>query len=342
MSTTAAVVGCGDVSVVHFEACQALGIPVLAVADTDPAGLQRGLAQAPKAQGFASAAELVAAVEDGRLERPDVVHVATPHHQHADPTKLLLAAGLNVIQEKPLANSLAAAQQIVEAAAGSSSRIGICFQNRYNASAQALKQVLEDGELGEVLGGYGSVVWTRTPDYYQARPWRGRWDQAGGGLLINQAIHTLDLLQWFLGDPSEHGISGRASTLKYGDLIEVEDSANAMFTHPGAITSTFVGSLTNAVHRNVEVEIYGSLGTATISDGLHLRFADGRSHDVAERQAASGGRSYWGLSHQVLIEDFHNRLADPEPFWIGPEQAMASMRMLKGVYAQSYPGSNHQ
>lgn len=338
--TTAAIVGCGDVSVVHFEAIAALGIGLVAVVDTDPAGLERAAGIAPGVPGFDSVQAMLRAVEEGTLQRPDVVHVATPHHQHLEPTAALLTAGLHVIQEKPLANTLQAAQSVVDAAARSQARIGICFQNRYNASSQALKQVLEDGELGELVGGYGNVVWTRTPDYYQSRPWRGRWDQAGGGLLINQAIHTLDLLQWFLGEPS--GVSGRVCTLKYAGMIEVEDSANAWFTHPGGITSTFVGALTNSVHRNVEIELYGSKGVATIADGLHLRFADGRSRDVAERRAASGGRSYWGLSHQVLIEDFHRRLSDPDPFWIGPQQAMASMRMLKAVYAQTYPGSNHQ
>ncbi|GAA1397845.1 Gfo/Idh/MocA family oxidoreductase [Luteococcus peritonei] len=340
MTTSAAVVGCGDVSVVHFEAITALGIRLVAVVDTEPAGLQRAAAVAPGVPGFASVAEMLAAIDQGRLERPDVVHVTTPHHQHAEPTLALLAAGLHVIQEKPLANSLTAAQSIVDAAASSSARSGICFQNRYNASSQALKQVLEDGELGELLGGCASVVWARTPDYYQARPWRGRWDQAGGGLLINQAIHTLDLLQWFLGEPTE--VAGSAATLRYRGVIEVEDSANAWFTHRDGISSTFVGSLTNAVHRDVEIEIYGSQGVATIADGLHLRLADGRTREVPERRAASGGRSYWGLSHQLFIEDFHARLDDAEPFWIGPEQAMASMRMLKAVYADSFPGSHHQ
>ncbi|MGO4957846.1 Gfo/Idh/MocA family protein [Luteococcus sp. Sow4_B9] len=338
--TTAAIVGCGDVSLVHFEAIRALGIELVGVADVDPAGLARARQLAPDVLGFESHKELLAAV------RPDVVHVTTPHDQHTQITLDLLAAGVNVIQEKPLANTLTAAHCIVEASQHTSARLGICLQNRYNNSAQALKQVLEDGELGDVLGAYASVVWTRTPDYYQAKPWRGRWQNAGGGLLINQALHTLDLLQWFLGEPT--AVSGRAATLKYGDVIEVEDSATAMFTHPstvveGGITSTFVGSLTNTVHRPVEIEIYGTKGTATIADGLHLRFDDGRAKDLAERVVPSGGRSYWGMSHQALIEDFHGRLGDDEPFWIGAEQAMPSLRMLKEIYAQTWPDtSRHQ
>ncbi|MEL4505312.1 Gfo/Idh/MocA family oxidoreductase [Luteococcus sp. H138] len=348
--TTAVIVGCGDVASVHFEAVQALGITLLAVVDTDPVVLRRTAGRLQTlgviVPGLGSVDELLAAIDAGAIARPDVVHVTTPHHQHAPVTVPLLAAGLNVIQEKPLANTLVAGQELVEAAANASGRLGVCFQNRYNAGNQALKKVLEDGELGEVLGAYASVVWTRTPDYYQAKPWRGRWDQAGGGLLINQALHTLDLLQWFLGDPTE--VRGNAATIKYRDVIEVEDSAQTLFTHPAhgdqpEVTSTFVGSLTNAVHRNVEVEIYGSLGTATMADGLHVRLAGGRSYDVAERVVPTTGRSYWGMSHQLLIEDFHRQLGSPEPFWIGAEEAMASLRMLKRVYADTWPHTtDHQ
>ncbi|MEL4356979.1 MULTISPECIES: Gfo/Idh/MocA family protein [unclassified Luteococcus] len=346
--TTAVIVGCGDVAGVHFEALQALGIGLLAVVDTDPAVLARttGRLQTLGLQvpGLGSVDDLLAAIDAGSIAWPDVVHVTTPHHQHAPVTVPLLGAGLNVIQEKPLANTLVAGQQLVEAAASAEGRLGVCFQNRYNAGNQALKKILEDGELGEILGGYASVVWTRTPDYYQAKPWRGRWDQAGGGLLINQALHTLDLLQWFLGDPTE--VRGSASTLKYRGVIEVEDSAQALFTHPAhgdqpEVTSTFVGSLTNAVHRNVEVEIYGSLGTATMADGLHVRYADGRTLDVAERVVPTTGRSYWGMSHQLLIDDFHRQLGSPRPFWIGPQEAMASLRMLKAVYADTWPQAGH-
>lgn len=333
--TAAALAGCGDVSVVHLEAFWELGIELVAIADTEPEGRARAAALAPGVPVVEDHHQLLEQV------RSDVVHVTTPHHQHAQVTSDVLAAGIHVVQEKPLANTLAADQQLVQAAQASTAKLGICFQNRYNLTAQALKQVLDDGDLGEVQGAYASVVWSRTPDYYQARPWCGRWSTAGGGLLINQAIHTLDLLQWLFGEPVE--VRGQAASLRYGEVSEVEDVATAWFTHPGGITSTFVGSLTNAVHRNVELEVYGSKGVATVAGGLHVRLLDGSTRDVAERVVTTTGRSYWGLSHQAFIADFHSRLDDPEPFWIGPGEAMASLRMLKEVYRQSFDESvGHQ
>ena len=107
--------------------------------------------------------------------------------------------------------------------------MGICFQNRYNVSSQEMRRLLDSGELGDVHGAYASVVWTRTADYYQSKPWRGSRAESGGGLLINQAIHTLDLVQWFMGDVVD--LAGHVATNKFGDVIDVEDTAEMLLTH---------------------------------------------------------------------------------------------------------------
>jgi predicted dehydrogenase len=325
--TTAAVIGCGDVSTIHFEAIEAVeDIELVAVCDTDPAALAAAV-ERYGVPGFADHRTLLEHV------RPDVAHVCTPHDQHVPVALDLLDAGVHVLTEKPLAHSLADAERLVEAAERSDARIGVCFQNRYNATAQAARAVLDSGELGAVLGATATVMWTRTPDYYRTKPWRGRWETAGGGLLINQAIHTLDLVQWLLGDVVE--VSGRASTRLYGDVIEVEDTAEMLLTHDGGARSVVFGSLANVVHAPVTIEITAERGVLTISGDLTITRADGRVETVEERRAPSEGRTYWGVSHEVLVRDFYDRLDDPEPFWISPAEAMKSLRILTDVYAQS-------
>ena len=191
--STAAIIGCGDVSHVHVEAIEAVEeIELVAVCDTDPAALAAAV-ERYGVPGFADHRALLAQM------RPDVAHVCTPHHQHASVALDLLDAGVHVLVEKPLAHTCAEAERLVEAAERSDTRMGVCFQNRYNATAQAARELLDSGEVGSVLGVAATVMWTRTPDYYRAKPWRGRWETAGGGLLINQAIHTLDLVQWLGG-----------------------------------------------------------------------------------------------------------------------------------------------
>lgn len=325
---TAAVVGLGDVAVIHVEAIEAIeGIELVAVCDTDPAALARG-SKEYGVPGYADVAAMLAEV------RPDVVHVCTPHDQHVPVVLECLAAGVNVLTEKPLANTVAQAQRIVAAAeAAPDVRIGVCFQNRYNTTSQAMRQVLDSGELGKVLGATATVMWTRIPEYYRVKPWRGTWDRAGGGLLINQAIHTVDLVQWLLGDVVT--VSGHAATRVYGDIIEVEDSAEFVMNHADGARSVFFGTLGNVVNHPVTIDISCERGSLALRGDLTITRADGSVEVVTEREAPSGGRTYWGVSHEILIGDFYDRLEDVESFWISPAEALKPLRIVTEVYAQS-------
>lgn len=331
------LIGCGDVSVVHFEAIRDIeGLELVGVADTDPQALARAT-EATGVPGFTSTQELIDAL------KPDAVHVTTPHDEHINPTLTALAAGVHVLQEKPLAHTLEEGQRLVDAlksAGPDAPKVGICFQNRYNLASERLRELLASGELGAVRGAWASVVWTRSADYYRAKPWRGTWANSGGGLLINQAIHTLDLVQWLLGGVER--TDGHVATRKYGDVIEVEDTAELLLHHPGGVTTSFYATLTAPQHRPVEVELdcenaYVTLRGGT-DGGLTIRWADGRVDTIGERSVTSGGRSYWGVSHELLIRDFYEHLEDPEPFWIGPQEAMASLEILKEAYRLSGVG----
>jgi len=326
--TRAAIVGWGDVAIIHHEAIQAIdGVEFVGVVDTD-AGRREFAAEALGVPVFATVGELVDAVA------PDVVHVTTPHHQHINPTLEAMARGVHVIQEKPLAASVEEGQRLVDAMADATAKVGICFQNRYNVSSQELRRLLDSGELGEVHGAYASVVWTRTADYYQAKPWRGSREESGGGLLINQAIHTLDLVQWFMGDVTD--IAGHVATHKFGDVIEVEDTAEMLLTHESGVKTSFYATLTAPQHRPVEVELDCDNAYVSLRNGLTVTWKDGRGVDVyEERKAPSGGRSYWGVSHELLIRDFYDKVDDPEPFWISPAEAMKTLRILKKTYQVS-------
>ncbi|MGP9581463.1 Gfo/Idh/MocA family protein [Brachybacterium sp. AOP35-5H-19] len=332
------LIGCGDVSVVHFEAIRDIeGLELVGVADTDPQALARAT-EATGVPGFTSTQELIDAL------KPDAVHVTTPHDEHINPTLTALAAGVHVLQEKPLAHTLEEGQRLVDAlksAGPDAPKVGICFQNRYNLASERLRELLASGELGAVRGAWASVVWTRSADYYRAKPWRGTWANSGGGLLINQAIHSLDLVQWLLGGVER--TDGHVATRKYGDVIEVEDTAELLLHHPGGVTTSFYATLTAPQHRPVEVELdcenaYVTLRGGT-DGGLTIRWADGRVDTIGERSVTSGGRSYWGVSHELLIRDFYEHLEDPEPFWIGPQEAMASLEILKEAYRLSGVGA---
>ncbi|MDO5535836.1 MAG: Gfo/Idh/MocA family oxidoreductase [Propionibacteriaceae bacterium] len=326
----AAIVGFGDVAIIHHEAITAIdGVDLVGVVDTD-ADRRELAATLLGVPAFATVDELVDAAS------PDVVHVTTPHHQHITPTLAALERGVHVLQEKPLAASIEDGQRLVDWADGwtpGRPQVGICFQNRYNVSSQELRRLLDSGELGAVHGAYASVVWTRTADYYKAKPWRGSRAESGGGLLINQAIHTLDLVQWFMGDVVD--IAGHVATHKFGDVIEVEDTAEMLLTHDSGLKTSFYATLTAPQHRPVEFELDCENAYVTLRNGLSVHWKDGRVTTTAERKAPSGGRSYWGVSHELLIRDFYASVDDPEPFWIGPAEAMKSLQILKRTYEVS-------
>ncbi|MDN5571635.1 MAG: Gfo/Idh/MocA family oxidoreductase [Propionibacteriaceae bacterium] len=323
----AAIIGWGDVAGVHAQAITDIeGTDLVGVVDTDPDRRSAAVADLG-VPAFESVDELVDAVE------VDVVHVTTPHDQHVPVSLAALALGVHVIQEKPLAASLTDAQRLVDAAATARAKIGICYQNRYNVSSQELRRLLGSGRLGAIRGAYASVVWTRSADYYAAKPWRGSRARAGGGLLINQAIHTLDLVQWFLGDVVD--VKGHVAQNKFGDITEVEDTAEMLFTHASGVQSSVYATLTAPQHRPVEIELDCEHAYVSLRNGLTVAWADGRVETFEERRATSGGRSYWGVSHELLIRDFYARVDDPEPFWIGPAEAMKSLQMLKRTYEVS-------
>lgn len=331
MTIRAAVIGCGDVSVVHFGAISKLdGVELVAVCDTDPGRLAEAVA-AYGVPGFADHLSLLAE------QKPDVVHISTPHDQHAVLAADCLERGVNVIVEKPLAHTLEEGRRLIEAAAQSSAKIAVCFQNRYNATAQAMHALLSSGELGAVLGASATVMWQRSAGYYLSRPWRGSWAGGGGGLMMNQAIHTVDLLQWLVGDVVS--LSGNASTRFLGGTIDVEDTAEFVAEHANGARSAFYATLANAVTAPVTLDIVTEQATLGLRGDLTVTYADGRVEVVPERVVESGGRAYWGVSHELLIADFYARLGEDGPFWINPSEAAKSLRIVKEIYRQSYPES---
>ncbi|MET4638945.1 Gfo/Idh/MocA family oxidoreductase [Mycetocola sp. 2940] len=325
----AAIIGCGDISALHLAAITTVaGAHLVAVCDTDPGRL----AAASVANGVPGFADHLALFDEAR---PDVVHVCTPHSTHAAIAADALQRGIHVVLEKPVAHTRDEAARLVDAAKASRAKIAICFQNRYNAPVRAAHLALSTGELGRVLGSSATVLWHRAAAYYLDRPWRGRWSTGGGGLLMNQAIHTVDLVQWLVGPVTS--VRGNASTRHLDDVIEVEDTAEMVLTHEGGARSVLYATLGHASNAPVDIEIVTEKATLHLRGDLTVTHADGTVDTVAEVATATGERAYWGVSHELLIQDFYSSLAEDGMFWIDPVAARASFEIVQEVYDQSYP-----
>jgi UDP-N-acetyl-2-amino-2-deoxyglucuronate dehydrogenase len=324
---TAAVIGCGAISAEHFTAIAGNPNVVLtAVSDTDP-GRLAAASTAYTCQGYSDYQTMLVA------QRPDVVHICTPHHLHAEMAIRCLEQNINVLLEKPLATTLADAAAIIEAADRSSAFVGVCFQNRYNAMSQRLREIIDSHRFGTVHSALASVIWSRDAKYYQRREWRGRWATAGGGVLINQAIHTLDLLQWYLGDV--HDVRGTASTLLLPEPIEVEDTASIVLTHADDQRSIFFATNTHTGNEPITIELLAGEATLRLHTDLTVIHPDGTEELVVEQQRRSGEKAYWGASHGLLIDDFYRHVSTGRRFWIDAREALKTLSIITSVYDQS-------
>jgi UDP-N-acetyl-2-amino-2-deoxyglucuronate dehydrogenase len=322
-----AVVGCGDISSVHFDAILAnRDVQLVAVCDID-AALATVTGRRLGAAVYTDLTTMLTSV------RPDVVHICTPHHLHARMAIDCLERGIHVLLEKPLATTVADGEAILRAAARSTAIIGVCFQNRYNATSRALRALLDGGTLGAVVGGRGSVTWFRSADYYRRRPWRGTWAAGGGGVLLNQAIHTLDLLQWYLGDVED--VRGQASRLSLPDPVEVEDTACLQLRHNSGAGSIFYASNGYLDNAPVSLEILTEQATLRLDTDLAVTYLDGTVEVTAEPRVGSGEKAYWGVSHGLLIDDFYRQVRAGQPFWIDAREALKTLRIITAVYEQS-------
>jgi UDP-N-acetyl-2-amino-2-deoxyglucuronate dehydrogenase len=322
-----ALAGCGDISSQHLDAITTNpAAELIAVCDIDE---DRVTATAKRlARPAYSDFEQMLTVE-----RPDVVHICTPHHLHASMAIVALRHNVNVLLEKPVATSVADGEAVARAAQASPAMVGVCYQNRYNNTSKALRDLIDGGALGRLHGGRASVTWFRDNEYYRRRPWRGTWSGGGGGVLINQSIHTLDLLQWFLGDVTD--VRGQAARLALADPVEVEDTASIQMRHRGGAGSIFYASNGYVDNAPVMLELLTDNATVRLDNDLVVTYHDGTVTVVSEEVTASGAKAYWGLSHSTLIDDFYRHVRERRPFWIDAAEALKTLRIVTSVYRQS-------
>jgi predicted dehydrogenase len=322
-----AVVGCGDIAQLHLEIIRSQPDAVLvAVADSDPT-ICRSTAERFSVNGYTDYTQMLDA------EQLDVVHLCTPHHLHVEMAIAGLDRSINVLTEKPVATTISDAHRLIKAAERGPAQVGVCFQNRYNPTSRAMDEALRSQRFGRILGAVASVTWFRDRAYYLAKPWRGRPETAGGGVLINQAIHTLDLLQWFLGDAVD--VRGRASTLLLSDTIEVEDNAHLVLTHDSGARSVLYATNNSVDNAPVTIEVRTESAVLRLTADLSVIHPDGRQEILATDGRPVGEKAYWGDSHGRLIADFYRHVRTGEHFWVDATEATKTLSIIRSVYEQS-------
>ena len=218
------IIGCGRISPFHgMPAKSQENATVVACCDLDIAKAKDRAKLFGCKQAYTNFEEMIT------KEKLDVVHICLPHYLHSPVAVRAMELGCHVLTEKPMAISMQQAEDMVAASKKSGKTLGVIFQNRYNAGSQLLKKCIENGMLGKIRAAKCNVTWCRTPEYYTGSDWKGTWEMEGGGAIIDQAIHTIDLMCWLLG----YGDNG--SNLDYADVSIANRARQDMRKTTGAL-----------------------------------------------------------------------------------------------------------
>lgn len=328
MKRRAAIVGCGVIAQIHAQVLDAMGeVELCAFADCKPERAQELAAQygQDRAGVYEGLAEMLAA------EHPQVVHICTPHYLHVPMALEVLGSGASVFMEKPPAISGQQFTQLEQAVAESAGRVGVCFQNRYNLSTKKVDELLKDGSLGAVRGARAFVTWNRDAAYYQNSGWRGSRDTEGGGALINQSIHTLDLLLRWLGEPDT--VEARMTNHHLQGIIEVEDTVEAFLAFPGGKRACFYATTAYVSDAPVLIELACEKGSIRLEEEkVTVRDLQGQENVFLLKAGSVPGKPYWGSGHAACIRDFYRSLDSGAEYENSLASTANTMKVMMKMY----------
>lgn len=330
-----AVVGCGNISRVHFKAIEHNpSLELVAVADIK---LDRAQSSAEEygVNAYGSLDELLA------NETVDCVHICTPHYIHTPLAITALDRGINVLTEKPCSMTLEQLEQLRAAQKRSGKAVGVCFQNRYNECVKYVRRVIASGELGAPLSIRAFVTWSRGRDYY-SDDWHGTLAKEGGGLLINQSIHTLDLMRCFGGNC--RSVTAHISNDHLQGVIEVEDTASILFEFENVGKAVFYGTTAYGDNSPVLIEIgFESSKLRLEGDRLYKIESNGDISEIVQSQNGKLiGKDYWGTGHGALINDFYDCIARGTAFEIDSFEGGEALKMVLAAYESSACGERRE
>jgi predicted dehydrogenase len=336
------IVGCGMIAEFHTKAIQDIeGSEVLAVFDSVPERAAKIAAMSPGAKIYEDL--------DAMLAHPgvDVVCVCTPSGAHMDPAVAAANAGKHVVVEKPLEITLPRCDAIIDACDRAGTRLCAIFPSRFTKANQDLKQAIDTGRFGRLTLGDSYIKWYRTQEYYDSGGWRGTWELDGGGALMNQAIHNVDLLQWLMGDVAS--VCALTDTLAHA-RIEVEDTAVAAIRFRNgalgvieAATSAYPGLLKRT-------EVHGDRGSARVEqDDITLwEFQEKLPSDQAvfaamanlsgHKAGASDPRGITHIGHRDQLSDFLQAIDEGRAPFVDGRDGRNAVEIIRAIYRSAKLG----
>ncbi len=330
----AAIIGCGNIFPMHaVSIVRCPNAELVAVCD-----VKKDRADAKAAEFNCKA--YYDYIEMLEKEEIDVVHICLPHYLHPIVSIECSKRGKHVLTEKPMSIELADAKAMIDTAKENGVVLGCIFQNRYNAGTVLTKQLLADGTLGAIKSAKCFVTWDRSDAYYGSSDWKGTWDKEGGGVIIDQAIHTLDMMRYIINRPIE---SVYATIANRGHAkIDVEDTAEGVIRFDNGMLANFHAINYYTYDAEVFIEFHCENGIATlVADRADIKLNDGRVFTAVQPDEDFGYgnvKSYWGVNHCKQINNFYECLDSGEAMFIPVESAYETMEMICAIYKSGKTG----
>jgi UDP-N-acetyl-2-amino-2-deoxyglucuronate dehydrogenase len=333
MAINIGLLGAGNISQTHARAARAIpGVNISAVL-----GTTREKAAKLAENGATSYDDL----DRFLAHKPmDVVAIGTPSGVHAEQAIAAVERGLHVIVEKPVDITTERIDALIAAADRANVKVGVFFQDRLKPDLVRLKQLVESGAIGTPVLADGRVKWYRPPEYYRDSRWRGTWALDGGGAVMNQAIHTVDVLQWLMGPVAR--VSARTAARVHD--IEVEDTAVAILEFASGALGVFEATTSVYPGYPRRIEVTGSEGTAMI-EGDALVTLDLRSGPAASdsKEATATISSYSPVvadasAHQRILEDFITAIQTNREPVCDVRDGRKSVAIVQAIYRSAREG----
>lgn len=329
-----ALVGCGRISRSHIDALRqhADRAEWVAVCDTQPEALARAVADTG-APGFASLDELLQGSD------PDLVVLATPSGLHPQQAIRVARAGRHVLSEKPMATKWDEGVAMVQACRDAGVKLFVVKQNRLNATLQLVKRAVDQGRFGRLAMVAVNVFWTRPQAYYDAAPWRGRWDMDGGAFM-NQASHYVDMVDWLVGPVD----NVHAYTATLARNIEAEDTGvMSLRLRSGALASINVTMLTHGKNFEGSITLLGERGTVRVGGVAvnkieHWEFDTPHEDDARVAQASYGVDSVYGPGHPLYYDNVIRTLRGEAHAEVDGYEGLRSLEVLIAGYRSARDG----
>lgn len=323
------IVGCGNIFTMHATSADYLkNAQIVGVCDIKKDRADKA-AKKYNCKAYYDYKELI------KKENIDVVHVCIPHYLHPIVSKYAIEQGVNVLCEKPMSIRYEDAVENVKLAEEKGVKYGIIFQCRYNDSARLVKESLVSGKLGKIISARVVLTWCKPDSYYSLSDWKGTWEKEGGGVVIDQAIHSLDLANWFIDDEI---VSVKANLSNRGhDIMEVDDSAEGFVRYKNGATLGFWAMNNYGCDEPIEIRLCCEKGKVIMDyDRAEITYNDG-TKEIAETVinpdvVYEGGKDYWGFQHIREIEDFYDAVENDREPTISGKEALKIQKLICEIY----------